>query len=539
MAHWNIPQGKLSIDEIIRDGGYYDIDGIWNSIVKVGDKIYRGRVETFVFDGDKVYLRKSKSGYHYSIPGGSWDKYLSHQDQAQAEVKEEARILCENIQYTGITYIDEHDRPEKQQDGYIYWDGNYNEVYVAEYAGPYVGEIHPLNKDNRFTKYGDFYPIKDIIPILNPHHRKIFKEYEESECGTSIKEQEEISSQSQEYIAPNDQKEKSIPVDWFMHLQQLYRIYKNTNSADIRQKIINLGWNPEIEPTEDAVRHFMNSEENPIPVLNDNEIKKEYPFDESVIPSEWYDSILEVWDTYKKDDSIENLESLLELGWNPEIEPSVENITKLLSLQEARKNPKYIHINENIIIDSPNYMANIDKWENGKSNILLITGLSGSGKSTAAWALAEEYKATAIHLDMFQCYYRFKEEGISNKSMEYVEKYLKLHPEANNIDFSDIRYKEFGAIFNKFFSWLLSELKKDKKNKYVVEGAHIMLFTSYKSLDKLPIICLGTSLTKSTIRRWVRDKYSAWEILKYGPDEIVLFNDWEKEYNTFKDSIIY
>lgn len=50
---------------------------------------------------------------------------------------------------------------------------------------------------------------------------------------------------------------------------------------------------------------------------------------------------------------------------------------------------------------------NFDKWKSGEINKLLILGLSGSGKTSLAHKIADQYNCDVVHLDMFrgQVYY--------------------------------------------------------------------------------------------------------------------------------------
>lgn len=555
MADWNIPASNKTLDQILTDGGYYDISGTWNSLIQKNGKLYRYRVETFVFDNDKVYLRKIPNAktYGYELPGGSTDKYLPNDKQAKAEVEEEAKITCKNITYTGISYIRERKRPLEEEDGKIYWDGTYNEVYIADYDGEFTGYVDPRNIDNRFIKYGKFYPIKEILPILQEEHKPIFSQYLDIEKGI-LKEHTETPVNT----PSNDLKseDKSIPGEWVAQIRHYYNRYQNTKDLNDRQKLLNLGWDPDQIPTDYMIAYKIRSkeiEENPSarPLDPDNQPEDHvtYESDEGEgiitndnekeplpVPVDWYNRILFLYDQYKNTTGEQFKSEMIQMGWNPEVEPSIENIKKLIKYKEETE-PDIIDISEGVLVDEPTVAYNYDKWESGESNIMLITGLSGSGKTSLARGVAEQDNAIMVSLDMFQCYTRFKENNIKHPSIEYVEKYLKANPKAKKLDFYDIRLEGFGEAFVPYFNWLMKYLSKDKKNRYVVEGIHILLFVKYSDIKKYPIICMGTSMSKSLIRRWVRDQFSISDLAKYGYGEIKLWKDWEDQYQEFKDSI--
>lgn len=549
MADWNIPASNKSLEQILTDGGYYDIAGTWNSLIMKEGKLYRYRVETFVFDDDKVYYREIPNGktHSYEIPGGSTDKYLSNTQQAKTEVEEEARIKCRNIRYTGVSYIRERQRPLEEEDGKIYWDGTYNEVYVAEYDGEFTGYIDPRNRDSRFTKHGKFHPIKELLPILQEEHKPIFEQYKDISNGLIKEHTEEPASTPSNDLKSED---KTIPGEWIGQVRYYYNKYQNTKDLRDRQMLLNLGWDPNKNPTDSNIDREVNgisyraksdhaedkgedhvTYESDESILTDTDDSEPLP-----VPVDWYNRILFLYDQYKNTNGDQFKSEMIQMGWNPEVEPSLDNIKRLIKYKEKTE-PEIIDISEGILVDEPTVAYNYDKWESGESNIMLITGLSGSGKTSLARGVAEQDNAIMVSLDMFQCYTRFKENNIKHPSMEYVEKYIKANPKAKKLDFYDIRLEGFGEAFVPYFNWLMKYLAKDKKNRYVVEGIHILLFVKYSDINKYPIICMGTSMSKSLIRRWVRDQFSISDLAKYGYGEIKLWKDWEDQYQEFKDSI--
>lgn len=116
-------------------------------------------------------------------------------------------------------------------------------------------------------------------------------------------------------------------------------------------------------------------------------------------------------------------------------------------------------------------MIDLDRFKSGEYNILLITGLIASGKTTLANQLALKYNAKVISLDNVN--------GFSNSYNEN-KKYLL-------------------NIINKY--------RKDKKNKYIIEGVQIFwLLNGEKDINNCSLICINTSLFKRIIRRYKRAK---------------------------------
>lgn len=187
------PMYETDIDSIIKHGGYYDINGQWNSIITLKgypEKIFRKRVEVFIFDdSNKVYINIDPRLGTYRLPGGSCDKDVSDIDQVYIESKEEAKLLIKDIKETGVTYLRLFSDDEKNKRSVIKWDGVYNIVYTANLDKKYYGSIDDVVADKNMIKYGKFYDIQDIYGMLNEAHKKIFKKFtlEGFELGNDLK----------------------------------------------------------------------------------------------------------------------------------------------------------------------------------------------------------------------------------------------------------------------------------------------------------------------------------------------------------------
>lgn len=164
----------LSIGQVIENKGYFDIHGEWNSIIrsrKYPDKLFRGRVEVFIFKGNMIYIETYPSG-SYRIPGGSFDVRRSNHDQVYNEAKEEARIIIKNIHYTGHSYHKFRDKPYISKDNKtIAWDGTYNKIYTADFAGYYNGPVKSFVQDASMYAYGRFLPLENVWCLLSDDHK--------------------------------------------------------------------------------------------------------------------------------------------------------------------------------------------------------------------------------------------------------------------------------------------------------------------------------------------------------------------------------
>lgn len=537
-TRWNIPADQdLTIEEIIKQGGYYDIDGLWNNITQINGELYRGRAETFVIDQEgKIYMQLTNDG-GYRIPGGSFERDSTHTLQAQAEVLEEAKIVCDNVTYTGVHYIRTFDKIFKDKPGRVYWKGTYNEVFVADYVKQFIGVIHPKNRDNEMYNLGKWYSYDEIKHLLSDPHKEALSELynrplpiPKTEVEESEKKLNEKINNINELYKQND----SLYIDNDNIINENNVENNNTNNLSffLPEEMHELGVMNE--------GHNFYSENTPI----DNYTRDWFEKYEKEINNrpemDWFNTVNKLYNEYKKTNGAEIKQKILNLGWNPEVPFTYNNVKKATDLAEKRKESKeIIEIQENYIFNKNDNVYNFDDWDSGKSNILLITGLSGSGKTTMAFTLAKEYDAIVIQLDHLQCYERFRDNNykMNSEDIKLVDKFLKSHKEYETSEFNSITLDSFKSVFDIFFPWLLKTLEKDKKHRYIVEGIHILLFTKYSDIKKYPLICINTPTYKSMIRHWIRDRFTLAELAKYGINDIRLFKDWEGKYQDFYNSM--
>ena len=161
---------------------------IYHPIVELDGIRMRGRSELLVVKGDKVYLSKEKHGlccenlnsrFEYNVAGGGWNKDEPHDITALRESMEETRIIASNIKYAGdycVVYPEPKPWVKEKVDPEYQWRGYYTEVYIGTYSNRYTGEIKDGDKDD-IIYTGHFYPIDEVISLINPVHQKAIKEY--------------------------------------------------------------------------------------------------------------------------------------------------------------------------------------------------------------------------------------------------------------------------------------------------------------------------------------------------------------------------
>ena len=192
-----------------------------------------------------------------------------------------------------------------------------------------------------------------------------------------------------------------------------------------------------------------------------------------------------------------------------------------------------------IFSDNDTYI-NYDKWKSGECTSLLVTGLSGGGKSTLSKKLAEKFNAYYVEIDIISF-------GIGilrpkNANWEYIkshDKYLYKYFKENNLpptimqQFKDYQDLKKSKIIDKYIYWLCFERDDLDRNRVVIEGGDVAIALSHiKELSNLPIIIKGTSLSKSLGRRM----YRTWTSEKHGNDigyilKLILNGTYYSQYN--------
>lgn len=158
------------MDKIIKDKGYYDVLGNWNSILtfeEYPDKLFRGRVEVIILNSkNDIYMVQYPDTYR--LPGGSLERDRSQKYQVEKESEEEAGIRLGRIYSTGVSYFKFF--KNKYNDCNIHWDGTYTTVYVANFKSWYYGHVRSCLRDNGMYNYGKFVPFEKAVNILIPEH---------------------------------------------------------------------------------------------------------------------------------------------------------------------------------------------------------------------------------------------------------------------------------------------------------------------------------------------------------------------------------
>lgn len=161
--------------------------------------------------------------------------------------------------------------------------------------------------------------------------------------------------------------------------------------------------------------------------------------------------------------------------------------------------------NNSFIFNKKNLEYNLDKYNNN-NNILYITGLSGSGKTTIAKDLAIKYNAVLFELDNLGGYFgEYKEDPseIHILTKEFLDKNIELKEIIKKNKYVDLKirhFEQYAMWTNKYINFLEEEAHKSKK-LYIFEGTQIFKCIDSNHYLNKPLIIVRTSSIVSLIRR--------------------------------------
>lgn len=162
--------------------------------------------------------------------------------------------------------------------------------------------------------------------------------------------------------------------------------------------------------------------------------------------------------------------------------------------------------------ESNDIYHNIEDWESGKSNVLWITGLSGSGKSTIAKEISGN-NIEHVELDNLQ---RAKMDNWDHTGSTLMDDYIKSKGGLTNIfsyvnDLDEVRWKdlvsnetECSKQFNDFFEYIIKYANTHKNKRFVIEGVQIAMCsknTTITKISKYPVIIKMNGPLKTEFRR--------------------------------------
>jgi len=137
------------------------------------------------------------------------------------------------------------------------------------------------------------------------------------------------------------------------------------------------------------------------------------------------------------------------------------------------------YLTEALIFSQDDLAYKFDDWKSGKTNVLLVLGFAGSGKTTTGKELAKKYKCQYLSTD--------------DDSIKELEKLWEDLKDKHDREKAIEKWDENAHIA------MMRYLKSIKKS-IVIEGVHLFFWLSPQEIAKFPTIIKGTSHIISTIR---------------------------------------
>lgn len=174
-------------------------------------------------------------------------------------------------------------------------------------------------------------------------------------------------------------------------------------------------------------------------------------------------------------------------------------------------------------LESNDISYNLNKWNHAKHNVLFVTGLSGSGKSTITDNLHNETKCEVVHLDDFR-------NNQNTSTINFIEKFKNEYPETE--EYFEDKWSD-NKLFEKYFiiylDFVLEYIKKNRNKLYVVEGIQIYCVPYRKEwFSNKPLIIKGTDVNECFKRQIERGSKKLNNIKRLEKDSKHLSNFKEK-----------
>ena len=158
-----------------------------------------------------------------------------------------------------------------------------------------------------------------------------------------------------------------------------------------------------------------------------------------------------------------------------------------------------------------NIECNLNDFWNNTNNILYITGLSGSGKSTFSKATAEKCGASILPLDYlgeFYGKYKDSHELMKDIVSEFFRNEQELHQIIKSGRYMDLKlnyFEEYIKWNQEYIRFVVSYCRKHYHQRFIIEGTHLFMTMSPEFYQNSSMIILRTSAFSSLIRRLQRE----------------------------------
>ena len=182
-------------------------------------------------------------------------------------------------------------------------------------------------------------------------------------------------------------------------------------------------------------------------------------------------------------------------------------------------------------------------FDKNNYRMIIVTGISGSGKSYTSNILSKEYQFPIISFDHI---YGYEKDRVPNDlEIEILTSFYQQYPQyigiSEEIKLGRKKELDIKDIDNTFFDFVLEYIEKNKL-QIIFDGSYFLTSIAYDKFKNQRIVVKRTSLTNSlhqrTKRTIKRSEYN--KVLSfYRSIKINLFNvrKWYHDINAFLDKI--
>lgn len=197
---------------------------------------------------------------------------------------------------------------------------------------------------------------------------------------------------------------------------------------------------------------------------------------------------------------------------------------------------------EEFIFNETPLFINYDKWVNGESNILYITGLSGSGKGYYAKQVAKTKENSIIlELDKFENYQWYVNNKEDNPSVAKGDKIIYKYLNDNydlSYDIFNNDVVKYNQMMKDFYKYIMQYIKEHRDIPFIMEGIQIFCDDAFRDISSNDsVIIIRTSTVKSMRKVMDREHNTIRNHLHTFIDAQKKLKDFENRLNASKVSV--
>ena len=189
------------------------------------------------------------------------------------------------------------------------------------------------------------------------------------------------------------------------------------------------------------------------------------------------------------------------------MDPNTQKTIKESVEEMKRKDPVFASkFTESVEMTGTDCVINLDNFERGLYNFVLVIGLPGSGKGTFGRKLSEKYGAVHLEIDIFDQCGNMSDAEIKAKGEPFTDYILNTEEGQwyrKNAATLSVNEKLIGN--HNFIEYCIAYCKSHKDKIFVIDGTPIYAAMEPEEIRNYPIIIKGTTANNSFMNKVNRD----------------------------------